>query len=155
MGPFAPAPGVCVINSHPPGGSEAERRHAGRSDKHGDKKRNQLTEECQMLCAAKQILERRRLRQREFGSALFGEPAWEMLLELYVRESSGASTTTTQLQAASASPPSTSVRWLQKLQQEGLVNRRSHPVDHGTEFLELTNAARGTLERYLAAVGAL
>lgn len=108
-----------------------------------------------MLHTAKQILERRRLRQTEFSAALFGESAWEMLLELYVEESSGASTTTTQLQAGPSSRSSTSARWLQKLEQEDLVSRRWHPVNHGTEFVELTNGAREALERYLLAVAAL
>jgi DNA repair protein RadC len=108
-----------------------------------------------MLVTARRILERRRLRDAEFGASLFGEPAWESLLELYIRESSGLSTTAAQLRAASTGPSSTSERWLKKLEQEGLVRRRAHPASNDSEFVELTDAARTSLERYLAAVGSL
>lgn len=108
-----------------------------------------------MLRAARQIMERRRLREEEFRPTFFGEPAWEMLLELYIRESSGTSTTVAQLQARSGSPASTVGRWLHLLDREGLVSRRPHPVDHGTEFVELADRARESLERYLEAIGRL
>lgn len=108
-----------------------------------------------MLRTARQIMERRRLREKGFRPTFFGEPAWEMLLELYIRESSGASTTVEQLQAGSGSPASTVERWLQLLERDGLVNRRSHPVDHGTEFVELADPARESLETYFKAIGRL
>ena len=143
--------GGSAINDKKPGRSEATPLQE--ADKHVQG--NKLTKECQMLRTAKQILERRRLRQAEFGPKLFAEPGWDMLLELYISESAGASTTAAQLNAKSRAPDTTFVRWLQNLEQEVLVTRRPHPVDHGTEFVELTNKARGALERYLTAVVSL
>lgn len=139
-----------MINNKQTGPHAAPRRDADQpKDRTGAA--NRLTDECQMLRAAKQTLERRRLREAEFRPTFFGEPAWEMLLELYIRDSSGASTTTAHLQAGSGSPPSTVLRWLQQLERENLVIRYAHPVDHGTDFVELTDEARDSLERYLAA----
>ncbi len=100
--------------------------------------------------AARQILARRRLRETIFKSTLFGEPAWEMLLELYIRESSGASITTDELKKAAGGPLSTSARWLKMLERDYLIIRRPHPVDHGTEFVDLTSEAKEALETYLS-----
>jgi DNA-binding MarR family transcriptional regulator len=103
-----------------------------------------------MLRTARQILDRRRLREREFNRSLFGEPAWDTLLELYVRENSGMSTLISHLQANSSLPPSTVARWLGQLEANGLLVRQRYPGTSDT-LVELTNEARSALERYLAA----
>lgn len=83
---------------------------------------------------------------------MFGETAWEMLLNLYVRYHTGRSSTAAQLQRASRNAPSTANRWLGHLEEQELVIRRAHPVDSTTEFVELTDAAREALDRYLGAI---
>lgn len=100
---------------------------------------------------AADILKRRRERTREFSSSFFGEPAWEMLLELYVRESFGVSSTIAQLKPCLQVRASTLLRSLHRLADDGLVARMAHPLHDGTEFVELTARARQALERYLAA----
>lgn len=91
------------------------------------------------------------MRREEFGLAI-GEPAWDMLVELYYRDSTGSSTTATQLKEASFVPDSAADRWLQHLEKEGFVSAHGHPTDVHTEFVELADAGRETLERYLAQV---
>lgn len=110
-----------------------------------------LSEECQNVQMAERMLAARRLRNEEFDHALFGEPAWDMLLELYVRESSGASSTAAQLQEASGAPPSIAERWLRALEENELLLRHTRASYSGTAFVELTRGARQALERYLAA----
>ena len=105
--------------------------------------------ECELIRAAQCILQRRQRRNDLFNRDIFGEPAWDMLLTLFVRDSSGASSTAVQLVTAAETAPSTGVRWLGYLEKEGLVTRRRHPLDHQTEFVELTDRARDSLERYL------
>ena len=106
--------------------------------------------ECELIRAAQSILQRRQRRKYLFAPAIFGEPAWDMLLTLFVRDGSGASSTAVQLETAAATAPSTGVRWLSYLEKEGLVTRRKHALDHETEFVELTDRARDALERYLS-----
>ena len=108
-----------------------------------------------MLQAARLILQRRRLSADEFGDDMFGEPAWEMLLELYVREGSGASTTSAELFATTRTPQSTAERWLRQLEADGLLYRRSHAVEPSTDFVELSDRARASLERYFVAISGL
>lgn len=63
----------------------------------------------------------RKLRTAEFGLELFGEPAWDMLLELYVREASGKAACFEDLQQALSVPGSVALRWLKVLQSENLI----------------------------------
>ena len=105
-----------------------------------------------MARVAEGILRQRRRRNDYFGASLFAESGWELLLELYLRESSGSSTTAEQLLATVLSPTSIAARWLKHLQEAGLVRRLVHPRELGTEFVELTNKSRQAMEAYLAAV---
>lgn len=103
-----------------------------------------------MVRIARAILHLRRQRKEDFDGSLFGEPAWEMLLELYVRDASGSVSTVAELLAISDAPVSTAARWLVHLDKLGFVTRRSHPLDAKTEFVDLTAEAKGALERHLA-----
>lgn len=111
-----------------------------------------LRHECELIRTAYAILLRRRRRRDQFGPAMFGEAAWDMLLEVYVQETSGSASTEEQLQLASASASSTAGRWLQCLEREGLIARRDRPVDGGTKFVELTDSGRQAVDRYLASI---
>jgi DNA-binding MarR family transcriptional regulator len=75
-----------------------------------------------------------------------------MLLELYVRENGGLASTGLDLIAASGASRSTGARWMAHLEQELLIRRRLHPRDAGTEFIELTDLGRESLERYLLTI---
>lgn len=111
-----------------------------------------LSHECELVQTAEAIIVRRRRRYEEFDTALFGEPAWDMLLELYVRETSGASSTVEQLQTAAEPASSAAERWLRYVEIGGLIARRPHPHDQGTVFVQLTDKGRQALDRYLTAI---
>jgi hypothetical protein len=96
----------------------------------------------QAVRLARSILAARQKRAGEFDSHMFGEPAWEMLLTLFIHEASGASSTIAQLEEVSGSSSRSANRWIRYLQSQGLVSSRSHPIDPATQFVELT-------ERYL------
>lgn len=113
-----------------------------------------LSHECKLVRTAQAMLQRRRRRSDEFEPTMFGEPAWEMLLALYVRETSGASSTAEELQPASATA-SSAERWLRYLEKEGLARRRYYPGYGRTFFVELSDRGRQALDRYLGAVGEL
>ncbi len=98
---------------------------------------------------AKSILAERRRRTSEFDSSLFGEPAWEMLLELFVAEASGIAADAAGLETKAGVAMTTGSRWLDVLAAQGLVERRRLGVDLSTEFVELTDLARGALQRNL------
>lgn len=101
---------------------------------------------------ASAILERRKERSRHFDSQLFEETGWEVILELYIRESSNVTSTTAQLKIGLGISASSMARSLLVLEQEELVARLAHPLHPGIEYVELTPRAREALERYLATV---
>lgn len=103
---------------------------------------------------ARQILEARQRRTRLFGRAMFGEPAWEMLLLLYVAES-GTRRTVTRLAQLSGASKGTALRWLDYLLHQNLVRREPHPTDRRAAFVELTDKGRAALDRYLAEMAEL
>lgn len=115
-------------------------------------KSGDLRAECRTRQIALRILEARRRRKDEFDHSMFGEPAWEMLLELFVRDTAGLSSTASQLKEMVGVLPSTGSRWLQYLELQALVARREHSLDPSIEFVELTEKGRRTLERYLGSL---
>jgi DNA-binding MarR family transcriptional regulator len=102
-----------------------------------------------LLHHARRILAGRRRRSEHFGRAMFGEPAWEMLLLLYIglgsiRMSAGG------LAHAAGYSKATTMRWVGYLEKERLVQRELHPTDQRTFFVTLTEKGINLLELYLS-----
>lgn len=98
---------------------------------------------------ARDILANRRRRQDIFGRAMFGEPAWEMLLLLYVLES-GPRQTIGRLADLAGASRSTALRWIDYLDAQRLIRRDAHPTDRRAAFVELTDKGKEALELYLS-----
>jgi DNA-binding MarR family transcriptional regulator len=86
---------------------------------------------------ALEVLAFRRRREQIFGRAMFGEPAWEMLLLLY-GVGSGQRQTVTRLAELAQASKSTAIRWLDYLEGQGWICRESHPTDKRSTFVGLT-----------------
>ena len=97
-----------------------------------------------LLARARQILAHRRKRIELFGKELFGEPAWEMLLLLYIAQSTQRFTIG-QLARASGAPPSTGARWIDHLEEQELVEKDPHPTDGRTAFVKLSKRGQEAL----------
>jgi len=102
------------------------------------------------LPIARAILEDRRRRSRLFNPGMFGEPGWELLLNLYVNDQEGPRLTIGKLIQLAGTAQSTSLRWLDYLEDQGLINREEHPTDARTAFVALTDKARESLTSYLS-----
>jgi DNA-binding MarR family transcriptional regulator len=98
---------------------------------------------------ARQIYERRRMRDRLLGENLFGEPAWDMLLALYHLPALGHVLTISGLCCCAAAPQTTALRWQNTLFKEGLIERSRHATDRRMQFVRLTVRGRELLEGYL------
>lgn len=99
------------------------------------------------LCRA--ILAARQLMGRAFGSDLFADPAGEMLLDLYVRESDGFSTSITKIWNASNAAYGTARRSLAIMERRGLVARMPDTQDGRRTLVLLTDLARIQIEACL------
>lgn len=94
------------------------------------------------------IFRMRRLRCEIFGRAMFGEPAWEVLLLLYAT-GSGAPQSLTQLASFIGTSRTTATRWIDYLEAQSLVTREADPTDKRTVFVELTDRGKHAMEAFL------
>lgn len=85
----------------------------------------------------------RRQRERllaELGlPQLFGEPAWDMLLDLYLARANGQSISISSLSIAGCVPGTTGLRWIALLADNGLVSRRPDVQDGRRSLIEITD----------------
>ena len=98
---------------------------------------------------ARQAVHDRRRRAQQFGSAMFGEPGWDILLILYTEEDTNR-LQVSRLVTASGSPATTGLRWLDYLESQQLVCRQKHPTDRRIELVELTDKGRTALDSYFS-----
>lgn len=103
-----------------------------------------------MVQRAREALAIRRRRERVFAPGLFGEPAWDMLLDLVVAEGEGKTLSISSLCMAAAVPQTTALRWLNYLVEAGLLLRTPNLNDSRSTFVRLTPKARRLMRRALA-----
>lgn len=63
----------------------------------------------------------RRYRSHVFSAEMFGEPAWDLLLELFVADANGIRLTGRNVAEHNSLSPSVVSRWLKYLDAEGLI----------------------------------
>lgn len=83
----------------------------------------------------------RRLRDRFFSSELFADPAWDILLDLTASRLERKSVAVSSLCIAAAVPPTTALRWIRMMTDQGLLERRADPKDARRMFIDLSDAA--------------
>jgi DNA-binding MarR family transcriptional regulator len=105
-----------------------------------------------MLDIARAVVISRQTRKEFFASSIFGEPAWDMLLTLYVADREGMPVTVGRLAQLSDARLTTAIRWIEYLEQSGLVERRDHPHDARVVLIELTEPAVEKIEAYFRAL---
>ncbi len=88
---------------------------------------------------AEKLYKFRRLRDVEFlESGLFGEPTWDMLLDLFIQHQKRRNISVTSACLAAQVPATTALRYVQILIDQGLIFRQIDPVDGRRSFLSLT-----------------
>ena len=104
------------------------------------------------LTLARKTYALRRKRGAIFGNPdLFGEPAWDILLDLFIAHAEGKSVSVSSACIGSAAPATTGLRWLGVLADEGLIERRPDPEDNRRVMVHLTPTGRAAMERYFDA----
>jgi DNA-binding MarR family transcriptional regulator len=107
--------------------------------------------EDQSIDLARRILAMRRLRDRLLG-AFFAEPAWDILLELYVQTHEDRTVTVSQLSLSTGAPPTTALRWINTMAREGLLVRRSDDADARRVIVSLSREGEESMRLLLASV---
>ena len=86
---------------------------------------------------ARRLIAQRRQRERLLGPELFGEPAWDMLLDLFVAHKEKARVSVSSLCIGAAVPSTTALRWIQSMTQKEMLIRHSDPTDGRRVWIEL------------------
>jgi hypothetical protein len=92
-----------------------------------------------VLRAAHRAWKARRERQRLFGDLIVADPAWDMLLDLFIARIEGRQVTVGNLSSAIESSDGTILRWAAQLIEARLVSSTVNPMDQSDRHLALTD----------------
>ena len=116
-----------------------------------------MTEHVQNLMAATdaenlvdQILCARRLRTTVFGSGLFSDPAWDIVLTLYLGQLRAETVTAERLAESACVTPGTIARWVDALARENLVEMTPRGGKEDGPAVELTAKGSTAMRRWFA-----
>lgn len=102
------------------------------------------------LEAAQMAYEQRQSRNKIFfDNDLFGEPAWDILLDLYIHQARNESVFVKSACIGSGASATTALRWIQVLETKGLLCSAEDPTDSRRRLLRLTAEGYECMTRYL------
>lgn len=99
---------------------------------------------------ARRLLAERRERDHLFGSELFGEPVWDILLDLFVAHHEHSRVSVSSLCVAAAVPPTTAHRWIHDMTRRGILVRRRDEMDGRRVWIELAPHMLEKMETLIA-----
>ncbi len=104
------------------------------------------------LTMARECYSARRRRSRYLSADLFGEPTWDILLDLYVASRENRRVPTTSACIGAHVPPTTALRWLRILEMRALVEREEDGRDGRRTFVKLTPRGKAVMEAFLGSM---
>jgi Winged helix DNA-binding domain len=107
-------------------------------------------EDARLLAIAKDAVRSRRDRDSIFGHELFCDPAWDILLELFIGRLERREISVKSACLASTVPQTTALRYISHLVERGLVGRRPHPSDSRSTYLSLTEESVARMTEYFS-----
>src|ERR1044072_6407591 len=99
---------------------------------------------------AERLSAERRRRDALFPDGLFGEPAWDLLLAMFVARDKGQAMILCRAYKAAGVSDTTGRRLLDRMEEDGLITRRRAPRSRKMRIAELTDLAVERLTDYLA-----
>lgn len=100
------------------------------------------------------LLTMRRNRDRFFDDAMFADPAWDILLELYAATLGQQKISVGSLCLGAAVPGTTALRWISMLEAKGLIDRKPDPRDGRRFHVSLSSTGLDAMVRYFKTVPA-
>ena len=91
---------------------------------------------------ARRLYELRKVRDAMLGDALFSEPAWDILLDLFISEHEQRRLSVSAVCIGGRAPSATALRYLTMLQDADLVERTRDERDGRRSHVQLTALGR-------------
>lgn len=104
---------------------------------------------------AQTIYRMRRVRERRFDPLLFGEPVWDILLDLFIAAAEGRRIGVSSACIGAAAPATTALRHFAKLAEDGVIERDSDPDDGRRKYVRLSPDAFARMEALLEEIAIL
>lgn len=105
-------------------------------------------QECLRLAIALYNLRRKRDEASE-KKALFGEPGWDILLDLYIAQRRHREIQVSSVCLDAGVPSTTILRWIARLEKEGLIYRVADHADARRRYVRLTEDGHQMMRRIL------
>jgi len=130
---------------------EGERREGDRREL-PDRRAAQGDRQMPNITTIRAMIRARRLRDQYFSGELFADPAWDMLLDLLLARLERRTVAVSSLCIAAAVPPTTALRWIKRLTEEGIFIRTADPRDGRRVFIDLSDEAADAMATYIRAI---
>ncbi|MEP7222288.1 MAG: hypothetical protein ABI673_06425 [Novosphingobium sp.] len=112
------------------------------------------TEKFDSLELCKSLYKFRSLRGKFLPDDLFGEPAWDIMIDLYIAHHEGRNISVTSAGIASGAAATTALRWIALLEEKKLIIRYNALHDKRIIYLRLTDDGLRQIDNYFSAVHA-
>jgi hypothetical protein len=120
-----------------------------------DAERGAARHDADMAEFARRTLTGHRERDRYFDPMVFSNPAWDILLAMYVASAEGRVQNVLDCCAAAPVAQRVTLRWLAYLKQEEMVIETPDPAQPRRTVMCLSDQARATINAYLASLADL
>lgn len=105
-----------------------------------------------LAAVARRLLKEVDLRESFFNAAYFSDPAWHILLDLFVAAVEMKKVSVSSLCVAARVPSSTALRWIKHLTEAGLIGRVADYEDRRRYFIHIEPSAFANMAAYLARI---
>ena len=102
-----------------------------------------------VVAVATRLYALRRQRDQTLGVSLFSEPAWDILLDLFISHHAGRQLSVSAVCIGACAPPATALRYLAILQEAGLVIRTRDESDGRRSHIHLSATGRQRMTELL------
>lgn len=104
----------------------------------------------ELMKQAQQEYQLRRARAPALPTSLLGEPAWDLLLDLFVHEAQGKMISTSSACIASGVPMTTALRYIKLLEAQELIQAVQNRSDERVRLLKLSPKGQQIMTDYLS-----
>ena len=104
--------------------------------------RSQASIQADLAAFARHLYEERRMRDKAFPVNLFSDPIWDMLLVLYACAVEGKQLSVSEACQTSRAPPSSALRYIKEMTEQGLVVRDDCTSDARRVYVRLSDKGR-------------